>query len=167
MLHLSFYLQLSQMRTFDIENKVRSWDEKFLLLSCLYNFQCNLVKCRIIFLLSFILFILFLLSKCFPYGNAMSMPCLLTFESILFCRLRKFVSEPLLWREVDTIMAALRQTTPDSQTSFLAYLFNMLPKGDKKLELTDSTFFFFYGILIKMLRRERKEKICCIDIYGD
>ncbi|XP_042891180.1 integrator complex subunit 10-like [Penaeus japonicus] len=42
--------------------------------------------------------------------------------------LRKFVSEPLLWREVDTIMAALRQTTPDSQTSFLAYLFNMLPK---------------------------------------
>lgn len=31
-------------------------------------------------------------------------------------------------------MAALRQTTPDSQTSFLAYLFNMLPKGNRKVD---------------------------------
>ncbi|KAK7072751.1 hypothetical protein SK128_001960 [Halocaridina rubra] len=43
--------------------------------------------------------------------------------------LREFTSEPLLWREVDTIMGALRHSSPDSQaTSFLNLLFNMLPK---------------------------------------
>ncbi|XP_068235665.1 integrator complex subunit 10 [Palaemon carinicauda] len=43
--------------------------------------------------------------------------------------LREFASEPLLCREVDTIMTALRHTSPESQgTSFLNLLFNMLPK---------------------------------------
>ncbi|XP_050709620.1 integrator complex subunit 10-like [Eriocheir sinensis] len=42
--------------------------------------------------------------------------------------LREFAHEPALWREVDSIMVALRQNTPDSQTSFLTFLFNMLPK---------------------------------------
>ncbi|KAG7170456.1 Integrator complex subunit 10-like [Homarus americanus] len=42
--------------------------------------------------------------------------------------LRDFAPEPLLWREVETIMSALRQNNPDSQISFLSYLFNMLPK---------------------------------------
>ncbi|XP_064098835.1 LOW QUALITY PROTEIN: integrator complex subunit 10-like [Macrobrachium nipponense] len=42
--------------------------------------------------------------------------------------LREFAPEPLLWREVDTIMTALRHSSPESQTSFLNLLFNMLPK---------------------------------------
>ncbi|KAK4313099.1 hypothetical protein Pmani_015525 [Petrolisthes manimaculis] len=42
--------------------------------------------------------------------------------------LREFSLEPVLWREVDSIMTALRHTTPDPASSFLTCLFNMLPK---------------------------------------
>ncbi|CAL4087217.1 unnamed protein product, partial [Meganyctiphanes norvegica] len=42
--------------------------------------------------------------------------------------LREFPRESILWREVDAIMLALRQTTSDSQVSFLIQLFHTLPK---------------------------------------
>ncbi|XP_063852733.1 integrator complex subunit 10-like [Scylla paramamosain] len=42
--------------------------------------------------------------------------------------LREFAHEPVLWQEVESIMVALRQSTPDSHMTFLTYLFNMLPK---------------------------------------